>query len=214
MNVDEKNNKERLPFEHYLGLYKQLDPLEVSKRCKVPYDEEKKEFHLTMINQEYIITFPDYKITVVNDDGSYHALTEYNASEILILRYFIESKNTVSTGIRKAYRDMPWGEVYFKQFNGRCILRLCYGFGNKLDVFAKVMEKMGAVKKDMGDCSYELEFLPNLFIDYILWAGDDEFPPSSQILFSENFTDAFQAEDMAVIGDITIGAMKKIAASL
>ena len=44
----------------------------------------------------------------------------------------------------------------------------------------------------------------------ILWAGDDEFPPSSQILFSDNFPNAFQAEDMAVVGDITITMIKAL----
>jgi hypothetical protein len=42
----------------------------------------------------------------------------------------------------------------------------------------------------------------------ILWEGDDEFPPSAQILFSDNFPVSFQAEDMAVMGDVIIGAMK------
>ena len=42
----------------------------------------------------------------------------------------------------------------------------------------------------------------------ILWEGDDEFPPSSQILFSDNFPVSFAAEDMAVMGDVIIGSLK------
>ena len=42
----------------------------------------------------------------------------------------------------------------------------------------------------------------------ILWEGDEEFPPSSQILFSDNFPVSFQAEDMAVMGDVIIGSLK------
>ncbi len=45
----------------------------------------------------------------------------------------------------------------------------------------------------------------------ILWEGDDEFPPSSQILFSDNFPISFQAEDMAVMGDVIIGSLKSFA---
>ena len=45
----------------------------------------------------------------------------------------------------------------------------------------------------------------------ILWEGDEEFPPSSQILFSDNFPVAFQAEDMAVVGDISINMLKALA---
>ena len=73
-----------------------------------------------------------------------------------------------------------------------------------------VMERMGAKKLPMGDASYEFEFINGYFVQFILWAGDDEFPPSAQILFSDNFPLSFSAEDMAVVGDITIGTMKKL----
>ena len=72
------------------------------------------------------------------------------------------------------------------------------------------MEKLGAVRLTDGDCSYELELLEGLFLRFILWEGDEEFPPSSQILFSDNFPLAFAGEDMAVVGDITIGTFKKL----
>ena len=48
----------------------------------------------------------------------------------------------------------------------------------------------------------------------ILWEGDEEFPPSSQILFSDNFPVSFQAEDMAVMGDVIIGSLKAFGKSV
>ena len=69
------------------------------------------------------------------------------------------------------YREIPWGEVYFKQFQGRCIFRLAYGFGNKLEKFAAIMDKIGGTKLDFGDISYEFEFLNGLQLRMILWAG-------------------------------------------
>ena len=51
-----------------------------------------------------------------------------------------------------------------------------------------------------GDVAYELSIYPGYQIQMILWEGDDEFPPSSQILFSDNFPVSFAAEDMAVMG--------------
>ena len=44
----------------------------------------------------------------------------------------------------------------------------------------------------------------------IVWAGDDEFPPSAQMLFSDNFPNAFNAEDRAVIGDLLIHELKRM----
>ena len=46
MNTEFKqidNNKEEKPFEFYLEKYQKLDPKEVSERCNIPYDEEKKK---------------------------------------------------------------------------------------------------------------------------------------------------------------------------
>ncbi len=72
------------------------------------------------------------------------------------------------------------------------------------------MERLGATRTSFGDCSYEFEFLNNLYLRFILWEGDDEFPPSAQILFSDNFPVAFHGEDMAVVGDISIGMIKAL----
>ena len=43
LNYD-KDSKERIPYEHYMELYRQADPREISGRCGIPYDEEKQEF--------------------------------------------------------------------------------------------------------------------------------------------------------------------------
>lgn len=73
------------------------------------------------------------------------------------------------------------------------------------------MEKIGAEKISSGDAGYEFEFLNELKLRFILWEGDDEFPPSSQILFSDNFPVAFtQGEDMAVVGDVSINMLKAL----
>ena len=55
-----------------------------------------------------------------------------------------------------------------------------------------------------------MEFINGHFVRFILWAGDDEFPPSSQILFSDNFPLSFETYDLAVVGDISITTLKKM----
>ena len=52
--------------------------------------------------------------------------------------------------------------------------------------------------------------MPGLSIQFLLWLGDDEFPPNAQILFSDNFRYAFTAEDLANAGDIVLNRMKKL----
>ena len=42
----------------------------------------------------------------------------------------------------------------------------------------------------------------------LVWAGDDEFPPSAQVLYSDNFEEGFAPEDRVVAGDILISTIK------
>ena len=54
----------------------------------------------------------------------------------------------------------------------------------------------------------ELELMPGYTMQMIVWEGDDEFPPNSQILYSDNFENSFSAEDRVVSGDILISVVK------
>ena len=208
LNYD-KDSKERLPWEHYLKQYQEADPSEISSRLQIPYDEE-QGFTFTFLGTLYHVTWPDFQVTHEPDAIGYYPLEEMNNARILAIRYLLSSAVGRSTGTFKTYREMPWGEVYLCQFNGRCIMRLAFSYGNKLEVFSRICEKMQAKKIQFGDCAYEFELFRDLRVQFILWAGDDEFPPSSQILFSDNFAAAFEAEDMAVTGDIMISALKAV----
>jgi hypothetical protein len=69
---------------------------------------------------------------------------------------------------------------------------------------------MGAREIKAGDAGYEIELFEGFQIRFQIWSGDEEFPPSSQILFSDNFPAAFHAEDLVVACDVILGTMKKM----
>lgn len=207
----EKDNKERVPFEHYLEEYHSIDPQETSKRLRIPYDAERQVFTVRMMEREYEISWPQFQaVRTDSEDKSYSALEETIPAKISMIRFLCGGVASHSTGKYLTYREVPWGELYFQPFNGRCLMRLAYGFANRQGLFEEQMEKIGGVKLDMGDISYEFEYVNGYRIRFILWAGDEEFPPSAQILFSDNFPICFKAEDLAVAGDVSIGTLKNI----
>ena len=74
------------------------------------------------------------------------------------------------------------------------------------------MAVLGGKSYEKGDIGWEFEFMPGLSIRFAIWNADDEFPPSAQILFSDNFRYAFDAEDMAVVGDVFIKILSAVPA--
>lgn len=211
MNFDyAKDSKEQRPYEHYLERYQGMEPTQISERTQIPYDAEKHEFTLRLMGSTYRIKHPQYEIHHVEDAIGFYPLEDAINAKILVLRYLVEGNAVPTGGEFVTYREVPWGEVYFRNFQGRCLFRLAFGFGNQLQKFQKIMEHLGAEKKEFGDSSFEFEFINNLYLRFILWEGDDEFPPSAQILFSDNFSLAFSAEDLAVVGDVSIGMLKTL----
>mgnify|MGYP003377128527 CR=1 FL=1 len=177
----EKDSKERMPWEHYMAEYRAADPKEIAGRLSIPYDE------------------------------GYYPLEEMIYAKILTIRFLLHGAVSAGTGKYKTYREMPWGEVYLRQFDGRCIKRLAFTYGMRTGDFRKIMEHIHGKEISFGDVAYEVEIYPGYQIQMILWEGDEEFPPSSQILFSDNFPVSFAAEDMAVMGDVIIGSLKAFA---
>lgn len=208
--IERNNNKELVPLEHYLEEFRKADPEEISARTGFLYDKETHVFHVTFLGRKYAVSYPDFQISVLDEKYGFCPLLEMNPAKILVARFLLEGAVSVSTGKFLTYREIPWGEVYYRQFNGRCMMRLAFSYGNKLDQFKEAMEKMGAVKVKAGDAGYQFEIFPGYFVQFLLWEGDEEFPPSSQILFSDNFPAAFHGEDLVVVCDIAIGVLKKL----
>ena len=200
-----QNNKELVPFEHYVSLYKELDPVEASSRCGVKFDSERKCFLMRLLDADYELSFPEFAISG-SDNG--FALRNLPA-QMLLIRFLLEGQSAPATEKFLTYREMPWGDVYLKPFTGRCLTRAAFTFGTRLPAFCKAMDASDAQKLTFGDASYELEVLPNYKVRLIVWEGDDEFPPNAQILFSDNFPQAFSAEDRTVVGDIVISDIKR-----
>jgi hypothetical protein len=209
----DKNQKEGRPLSYYTEVYQKLDPREIARRCALPFDAG--AFTLRLMGTEYRGTFPDFELW---DPAGRPSAAGYE--KILILRYLCEGKYLAPQGKQLSYHEIPWGPVYYRNFEGRCIKRLARTFGNDLPRFRHIMETSPGLRAeplgrgDAGDragyrAGYRFEFISGLYMGFLLWAGDEEFPPSAQILFDDNFVFAFTAEDLAVAGEAAIERLKQ-----
>ena len=196
-----ENHKEEVPFSYYEERFRSLNPQEAADRTKTKWDG--KEFYLNLLGREYAIAHPDYAIRGV-DGGAVPPLP----AQTFLLRYLLESKQTPWLGEWKTFREMPWGEMYIKPYTGRVLTRAAFTFGTRLAAFNQGAEKMGATPVSHGDAGWEFKLIGDYRMRILVWEGDDEFPPNAQILYSDNFTQGFAAEDRVVAGDILITTVR------
>ena len=197
-------------LEYYLPKFREIDPEEASKRTGVIFDAGTGRFTLEVLGHIVRAQWP--KFGLIPDDHKKCPKTLYGFQmQILTMRFLLEGAYIPASGEFKAYRELPWGQLYDANFQGRCIKRFAYGFGYKPDAFIKAAEKLGGVRLGLGDVSFDMPFFGGVTCRLILWAADEEFPPSAQILFSGNAAASFNAEDLTVVGDIVISTLKEVA---
>ena len=197
-----ENHKEEVPFAHYEELYKSLDPRSVLERLQeVKWDGV--EFTVKLLGRSFAIAHPDYAIRAL-DGGKVPPLP----TQTFLLRYLLESKDVAWSGQWKTFREMPWGEMYIKPYTGRVLTRAAFTFGFRVAAFRAAAEKMGATPVKHGDAGYQFDLIGGYKMQILVWAGDDEFPPNAQVLYSDNFAEGFAAEDRVVSGDILITTIK------
>ena len=196
-----ENHKEEVPFAHYEGLFRTLDPQEAMERTGAKWDG--KEFYVNLLGREFTISHPEYALRAL-DGGALPPLP----TQTFLLRYLLESKSVAWRGEWKTFREMPWGEMYIQPYTGRVLTRAAYTFGFRLAAFKAAAEKMGALPVKHGDAGFEFPLIGNFKMRFLVWEGDDEFPPSAQVLYSDNFAEGFAAEDRVVAGDILITTIK------
>jgi hypothetical protein len=228
----DRKTPEQISLDHFRAVYQTLDSAGIARRCALPFLGEKSAFALRIMGSEYLVPFPDFDLLPLPGNGPPPGSKAPRDDErILFLRYLCEGKYTEALGKQLSYREIPWGELYYRNFEGRCIRHLARTFGNDPELFRKVMEgnpglraqRLDRGKPDLpppdGGASgpvthlgYRFEFCSGLYMSFLIWAADEEFPPSAQILFDDNIPAAFTAEDLAVACGAAVGRLKDMAA--
>ena len=177
-----QNNKEEVPFAHYEEKFASLDPQEAAMRCGVPF--ESGRFTVTLLGTAYQIAWPKYAIS--SEDEAAFALKNLPCQTFL-LRFLLEGRAAEPSGGYKTFREMPWGEMYIGPYTGRVLTRAAFTFGTRVEKFRAACEAMGALAIPHGDAGFQFDFLGGYRMQIMVYAGDEEFPPSSQVLYSDNF---------------------------
>ena len=194
-----ENNKEEVPFSYYAARFAEADLGEISNRLDLPFVDG--SFRVELMGKEYKITSEPKIYAVEQQEPPLPVQT-------FLLRYLLEGKKISWGGGWKTFREMPWGELYIKPYTGRVLTRAAFTLGTRVAAFKKAAQAMGAQEVKSGDAGFLFPLVGEYAMQILVWEGDEEFPPSAQVLYSDNFAEGFAAEDRVVAGDILIGTIK------
>ena len=156
--------------------------------------DTQKEIIVEYLGQSYRVAFPDIEVSLVNSEEKV-PLKE----KILILHYLIQAKGTPASNKLMAYKELPEGIVYFPTFAKRAIKPIVDNFGKQPDLLVDTALKLSGQKADYGDAAATIAAFSRVPITFVLWKGDEEFPPEGNVLFDSTISDYLTIEDIHIL---------------
>lgn len=156
-------------------------------------DDRTLRIHLW--DKEYTIAWHDG--IVRNADGT-PARTDRQA---LVLMYLIAANGAVPEYRWLRYRELPGGLFYAQAFHSYAEKRLAAAFHNQPVAFAHAAVRAGGLRLSFGNSeAFAFTPLPRIRLAAVLWAGDDDFPTSANILFDAASTHYLPADVLGALG--------------
>ena len=144
--------------------------------------------------------------------GEKSTITEGSEWDQIVKLHYLTSKGASKPSQTLiSYREVPSALFYEPKFIARAVRPVVKTFGANAKDLITAAAAIQGTQAPHGDAAVTLTPLPNIQITYILWQGDDEFPPDGNILFDKNSIDWLPAEDLVVLASIASYKLLQIA---
>jgi hypothetical protein len=162
--------------------------------------EDETWFRIPFLNRVYRVHFPDFEFTDPAGAGIEIPIQE----QILILHYMLAAGAHPLAGQWVAYREIPGASFYFSAFVKRAIDPVKNVFGQNLTGLSDTAAQLNGRAIEPGDIGFEFDVLPNVPLQLILYAADEEFPAEANILFDRTIGEILSPEDIAWLAGMLV----------
>ena len=181
--MQEATNQKATVNPLYWEKLSKLHPTDVCNRTEAIYNPSKEGFVLPVYNLRYLILPKTRKILRVewNDQFTEEELQYY--FYLMVLVYLTEAKDIKPTHTWVSEKDLKGGTTFFRGPHSLLVEELQHLYGKHPDAFLSAGRRLGGSEILYGDKGFSLEVFPKVPLAYILWKGDEEFPPRIGVLF-------------------------------
>lgn len=187
----------KVPGEYWAALNAQ-DLGELCERALISQSSQ-GELLIPFLNTFILMDLKGQTVSLQSGRGWKHL--DHPLVELLALVYVLHVKNAPLTNRLIGVSELKTSHF----FTGPHELKLrpiMERFGNDLEGFKNAAEKLGGESIELADAAYSFKLFPRIPIYYLLWQGDDEFPPNASVLFDQSIEQHFAAD--AIWGSVNL----------
>jgi hypothetical protein len=202
MDLTKQRNYQQA-FDLAVASIKEMGLKERAEKAGAQYQKGKEgeEIIIEFFNEPHHIRFP--LVEVYSPSKKAVSLV----TRTILLHYLIKADGSPLSGKWLGYKDIPGGLLYAGVFGRRVTEPLVEKFGRSARLLMDAGAKLGGKPGGVGDASLVFQALPLVSMQYVLWEGDDEFPPNLQLLFDASIDHYLSLEDIVVLGQMATGRL-------
>ncbi len=121
---------------------------------------------------------------------------------ILILLYLLEATGRAAEGRFVSFEQLPGGPGYLASFRGRVVQPILRAFGPHPELLREAARELDGEPLPLGDVAMHIPALPGVPIVYVLWRGDEEFPPNASVVFDASVEGYLDAEVLTALAEL------------
>ncbi len=193
--IDDYINAQKIAIE----TLSEQDLKNISERSGFEVEDENC-LRVPFLNRVFRVHFPDFEFSDQDDADIEVPIQE----QILILHYMLAPAAHQLADQWVAYREIPGASFYFSAFIKRAIDPLKNVFGQNLNGLSKAAAILNGRPIEPGDVGFEFDLLPNVPLQVILYAADEEFPAEANILFDRTIGEILSPEDIAWLAGMLV----------
>lgn len=122
--------------------------------------------------------------------------------QALILYYLTTTDGSQPQGTWISFSELADGRFYNQAFQGYTGGELARRFGSDIAQFEVAAKKNGGTPVRLGDRAFAFSLLPRLDLAVVCWSGDEDFPPSYQLLFDAAASHHLPTDACAIAGSM------------
>ena len=160
--------------------------------------------NLALMDRDYQISYPEGEVICRDDPGPVDVM-----KKAILLRYLNNAKEASGEEKLIGFNELPSGSFYNPAFSQSVVKPFIDFFGKVPQKLKWTAKRLGGIEVPFGDVGVKIPFLPKVKISFIIWEGDDEFPPQGKILFNSHIASYLSTEGVVIASAMIFNKLKK-----
>ncbi len=182
------------------------DPVDVCRRALCSYDEPNKFYTVSVWGEPYKIYPHQFSIKHVNE--GYEAFHPY--LDLFAVHYLLRAKEIEPEDQWVSEKDIPGGSTFFRGPHEIPTHLITAPFNNDIEEFKNKCEQLMGSPLDLADAAFAFKITPRIPVAVLFWAGDEDFPAESKILFDKTIA---EQSALDIIYALAVGICDRISKS-